>query len=73
VPLDEAQLLAAVIELCDGQEPPIRWIHVREARREPGPWIRGFPDLLLIGECRAMFRELKAGGDLHGRRQAWLV
>jgi len=45
--MTEAELQAAVIDLCDGQDPPLPWIHIGDSRRADagGPWRRGFPAL----------------------------
>jgi hypothetical protein len=72
----EEQLQAAMIELCAGLEPPLVWLHIADARRQQagGPWRQGFPDVLIIGQHRALLRELKGdGGELHARQNAWLT
>jgi hypothetical protein len=71
----ETDLQAAITGLCDGLEPPLVWLHIADARRREagGPWRQGFPDLLIVGQHRALFRELKGdGGELHARQNAWL-
>jgi hypothetical protein len=71
----EADLQAAVTEVCDGLEPPLVWLHIADARRSTagGPWRDGFPDMLIVGQHRALFRELKAGSELRGRQKAWIA
>jgi hypothetical protein len=34
--MTEAELRADIIKLADALNPPVCWIHLREARREPG-------------------------------------
>jgi hypothetical protein len=74
--MTEADLQAAVTDLCDGQEPPLPWIHIGDARRADagGRWRQGFPDLLIVGQHRAIVRELKGdGGEVHARQNVWLT
>jgi hypothetical protein len=72
----EDQLQATITTMCDGLDPPLVWLHIADARRRKagGPWRQGFPDMLIIGQHRALFRELKGdGGELHARQNAWLT
>jgi hypothetical protein len=72
----EDALQATIIAICDDLEPPLVWLHIADARRREagGPWRQGFPDLLIVGQHRALLRELKGdGGELHVRQNAWLT
>ena len=69
--MNERELLAAIVELCDSLDAPVRWVHIRDSRREPGPWVCGLPDLFLLGEHACMWRELKGSGTLHRGQLAW--
>jgi hypothetical protein len=74
--VNETELLAAAVDLCDAQDPPLVWLHIADARRSDagGPWRQGFPDLLVIGQHRMLVRELKGdGGQVHARQNAWLT
>src|SRR5215472_10285469 len=74
--MTEAELQSAIINLCDTQEPPLPWIHIGDSRRADagGPWRQGFPDMLIVGQHRAIIRELKGdGGELLQRQNVWLT
>src|SRR5690242_2264840 len=73
--MTEDELLHSVTGLCDTYDPPIRWLHFGPMRRyvDGGKWRRGLPDLILLGTCRVMFRELKrAGGRPRAAQDSWL-
>ena len=62
--------------MCDATDPPLPCLHIGDSRRAEagGPWRQGFPDLLVVGQYRAIARELKGdGGDLHARQNPWLT
>lgn len=66
--MPEAALLDAVREACKVMG--LRCYHVHDSRRSDP----GFPDLVIVGAGRVLFRELKtAAGRLTAEQRAWLA
>jgi hypothetical protein len=68
--MTELELQAAITEMCDATDPPLPWLHIGDSRRAEASGRRqGFPDLRVVGQYRAIARELKGdGAKLHAGR-----
>nr|PZM91078.1 MAG: VRR-NUC domain-containing protein [Thermocrispum agreste] len=65
--MSEAELLAAVRQAC--RTLGLLCYHTHDSRRSE----RGFPDLVIVGAERVIYRELKsARGRLSAEQRAWL-
>ena len=68
--MTEAELINLVIDFAHQRQPAIYVLHFPDSRRIQGD--PGFPDLLLVGEYRLIWRELKCDGtQLRGGQRAW--
>ena len=70
--MTEAELLLAVVELCEQRG--VAWIHIDTPHHNKGDDLRGFPDLLLVGLYGVAFRELKtmaSRGRLRPAQTGW--
>lgn len=71
--MTEADLLAAIVGLCDQATPPVRWVHLVAVKYERCPWVKGLPDLLLVGAASSMWREIKTGSTrITAVQDSWL-
>lgn len=69
----EADLIAAIVKLCDEADPPVRWVHLAAVKYERCPWVRGLPDLFLVGTKASMWREIKFGSTrITSAQDSWL-
>jgi hypothetical protein len=68
--MTEAELIKQIIDFAHQQQPVVYVLHFPDSRRIQGD--PGFPDLLLAGEYRLIWRELKCDGtQLRGVQRAW--
>ena len=64
--VSEASLQGAVTDLCTWLG--IKWYHVTDSRKDPSGW----PDLVMCGRRKTIFRELKsATGRLRPEQRSW--
>jgi len=68
--MTEAELIKLVIDFAHEQQPAVFALHFPDSRRIQGD--PGLPDLLLLGEYRLIWRELKCDGtELRRDQRAW--
>jgi hypothetical protein len=68
--MTEAELIKLVIDFAHEQQPAVYALHFPDSRRIQGD--PGLPDLLLLGEYRLIWRELKCDGtQLRAAQRAW--
>jgi hypothetical protein len=66
----EKELIKLIIDFAHQQQPAVYMLHFPDSRRIQGD--PGLPDLLLLGEYRLIWRELKCDGtELRGDQRAW--
>jgi hypothetical protein len=66
----EKELIKLIIDFAHQQEPAVYVLHFPDSRRIQGD--PGLPDLLLLGEYRLIWRELKCDGtELRRDQRAW--
>jgi hypothetical protein len=71
--VNQDELIAEVVRICDQAEPPIRWISLVAVRKERCPHLEGWPDLFLIGSAGFCWREVKTGSTrLTAAQDDWL-
>ncbi|HYB19019.1 MAG TPA: hypothetical protein VEF71_26615 [Streptosporangiaceae bacterium] len=68
--MTEAELIKLVIDFAHQQQPAVYVLHFPDSRRIQGD--PGLPDLLLLGEYRLIWRQLKGDGtQLRAAQRAW--
>ena len=68
--MTEKELIKLIIDLAQQQQPAVYVLHFPDSRRIQGD--PGLPDLLLLGEYRLIWRELKCDGtELRRDQRAW--
>jgi hypothetical protein len=66
----EKELIELIIDVARQQQPVVYVLHFPDSRRIQGD--PGLPDLLLLGEYRLIWRELKCDGtELRRDQRAW--
>jgi hypothetical protein len=66
----EKELIKLIIDHAHDQQPAVYVLHFPDSRRIQGD--PGLPDLVLLGECRLIWRELKCDGtELRRDQRAW--
>ena len=68
--MTEKELIKLIIDHAHDQQPAVYVLHFPDSRRIQGD--PGLPDLVLLGECRLIWRELKCDGtELRRDQRAW--